>query len=160
MRYIGIFLVLLAALIFSREYSRYMRKRLRECEGFLSFISYMKIQVGCFMRPLRELASGFSSKPLSEIGFIASLEKSDGIYEAYKEVEPRLSLSQNEKEVLEVLFSSIGDCYLDEGMKMIDSAYVRAEALYSSLSKECPKNIKLVSALSVTLALGFFILII
>lgn len=153
-------MVLLAALIFSREYSNYMRKRLRECGGFLSFISHMKIQVGCFMRPVGELASGFSSKPLSEVGFIASLEKSDGIYEAYKEVEPRLSLSKNEKEVLETLFSSIGDCYLDEGMKMIESAYVRTQGLYDSLSKECPKSIKLVSALSVTAALGFFILVI
>ena len=160
MKYIGIFLVLLAALTFSREYARYMRKRLRECEGFLSFINHMKIQVGCFMRPVRELSFGFSSSPLSEIGFIDSLEKSDGIYEAYKEVEPKLSLSQNEKEVLELLFFSVGNCYLDEGIKMIENAHARTEVLYSSLSEECPKNIKLVTALSVTAALGFFIFVI
>jgi len=160
LRYIGIFTVLLAAFLISREYSHYMKKRLRECEGFIAFIAHMRIQVGCFMRPVKELAAGFSSDALSDVGFIDALSESDGIYEAYKKIEPRLSLSKNERDVLELLFSSVGGCYLEEGMKIIEAAYGKMESLHCSLSEECQKNIKLVSVLSVTAAIGFLILVI
>ena len=73
MKYIGIFLLLIAAAATSREYSKYMKKRALECKAFLSFIAHMRVQVGCFLRPVKELAAGFSSPMLEKAGFIRAL---------------------------------------------------------------------------------------
>lgn len=160
MLYIGISAVLFAAIMLSREYGRYMKKRLAECEGFLSFIGYMRIQVGCFMRPLCELCENFSSEALEKSGFTNALKTEKNIYDAYKASESALSLSAEEKEVLEVLFSSVGECYLDEGVKIIEASHTKMERHYSELKAECPRSTKLVSVLSATLAVGFLILVI
>lgn len=160
MLYIGISAVLFAAIMLSREYARYMKKRLDECEGFLAFIGYMRIQVGCFMRPLRELSENFSSEALAKSGFTDALRVEKNIYDAYKVSEPALSLSAEEKEVLEVLFSSVGECYLEEGVRLIEASHTKMEGLYSELKAERPRSTKLVSVLSATLAVGFLILVI
>lgn len=152
--------MLISSVLISREYSRYMRKRFSECQGFLSFMTHIRIQVGCFLRPVRELAAGFTSKPLSECGFIDALKDSENIYEAYKKSEARLSLSPQERGVLENLFSLFGEGYLEEGVRLIDESKERMEALCADLSKKCEKNIRLVTVVSVTAALGFFIIVI
>lgn len=158
--YIGISAVLFAAALLSREYSRYMKKRLAECEAYLAFIGNMKIQVGCFMRPLSELCENFSSDALEKTGFTAALRAEKNIYAAYKASESALSLSEDEKEVLRLLFSSVGECYLSEGVKIIDAAYAKMDGFYRELKSECPRSTKLVSVLSATLAVGFLILVI
>ena len=160
MKYIGILLVLLSAFFYSREYTRYMKKRLSECEGFLAFIAHMRIQVGCFLRPTKELSAGFSSEPLSDSGFLYALSECENIYEAYKKTESRLSLSKEERCILETLFSSVGEGYLDDGIKLIDSSFSAMEKLTEKLREECRKNIKLVCAISVTAALGLIIFVI
>ena len=135
-----------------------MKKRLGECEGFVAFISYMRIQIGCFLRPVKDLCEGFSSEPLSKCGFLAALGTHSDIYEAYKLSEPSLSLSKEEKGVLATLFSSIGSGYLTESINIIDSSLVKMESLEKHLRTELVKNVKLVAALSVTAALGIVIL--
>ena len=97
MKYIGILLVLLTSVAISRDYVGYMNKRTAECKGFLDFIAHMRIQVGCFLRPVKELAFGFSSPSLEKSGFIDSLVSSENIYAAYMSCEPNLSLSKEER---------------------------------------------------------------
>ena len=160
MKYVGILCVLVASVLISGEYCRYMNKRVLECRDFVSFISHMRIQVGCFLRPVRELAIGFSSESLDRTGFLEALTYSQNISEAYSKCEPYLSLSSEEREVLSGFFSSFGDGYLDEQIKLIDSTYSRMEELYLRLSGERVKNTRLVSTISVTAALGFIIFVI
>lgn len=159
MKYIGIIAVLLSAVIISKEYSSFVNKRLSECRDFLRFIEHMKIQVGCFLRPSNELAKGFSSGSLSDAGFLGALENGESLYGAYKVAEPNLSISEEERDVLETLFSSVGECYLDEGVKLIDASHTKFENLYHKDRAECPKNAKLTSVISVTAAIGFLILV-
>lgn len=160
MKYIGIFLLLIAAAATSREYSKYMRKRALECKAFLSFIAHMRVQVGCFLRPVKELAAGFSSPVLEKAGFIRALGDSDCILSAYKRCEPALSLSEEEKSALGSFFSSFGEGYLDDGMKLIEGAYSDMSKLYEKLCAEKTKNTRLVTALSATSALGIIIFVI
>ena len=160
MKYIGILLILTAAVAISREFSKYMNKRVAECKDFLAFIAHMRIQVGCFLRPAKELGSGFSSHALERVGFIESLGESDSVFEAYKKSEPKLSLSDEEKRTLNTLFSSFGEGYLEDEMKLIESSYSAMEKLYSRLCEEKTKNTRLVTALSVTAALGIVIFVI
>lgn len=160
MKYIGIFLVLVAAVTVSRDYSTYMKKRALECKDFLAFIAHMRIQVGCFLRPVKELALGFSSPSLEKAGFIGYLESSDSILSAYRKCEADLSLSEEEKSVLDRLFLSFGEGYLDDGIRLIDASYSDMERLYKKLCEEKTKNTRLVTALSVTAALGVVIFVI
>ena len=160
MKYAGILCVLFAAVFVSAEYSGYMNKRTAECRGFLAFISHMRIQVGCFLRPAKELARGFSSESLEKAGFIEALHNCENISEAYSKCEGELSLSHEEKGVLSDFFSSFGDGYLDQQIKLIESAHAKMEGLCTKLTAERVKNTRLVSAISVTLALGVIILII
>lgn len=160
MKYIGIIAVLLAAAAGAREFSRIKRKHLCECRDFLAFISHLRIQLGCFLRTPRELASNFSSEALSKSGFLGALSDGADFFGAFEKAQPYLSLSREETEVLNTLFSSLGEGYLEDGIKIIESSYSRLELLYRELSAECKKSIKLASALSVTGALGFLILVI
>ena len=152
--------MLTSAAVISREYSKYMEKRMLECRDFLAFIAHMRIQVGCFLRPVKELAAGFSSPALEKAGFVSYLESADSILSAYRQCEANLSLSEEEKSVLNTLFSSFGAGYLDDGMKLIESAYSGMEILCGRLAEEKTKNTRLVTTLSVTLALGIIIFVI
>ena len=119
----------------------------------------MKIQVGCFLRPANELVRGVNSKSLSALGFTEALLAGATLSDAYRVAEPRLSLSEEEREVLNGLFSSIGECYLDDGVRLIDAAEKRLDALYRKNKTECRKNARLVTVVTVTAAIGFLILV-
>ncbi len=160
MKLIGIFLLLAAAFVTSREYSKYMEKRMLECKAFLSFIAHMRVQVGCFLRPVKELATGFSSPPLEKVGFVHALRDSEGIFAAYKRCESALSLSEEERTVLNTFFSSFGEGYLDDGIRLIDAAYSDMNKLHEKLCEKKANNTRLVTVLSATSALGIIIFVI
>ena len=72
----------------------------------------------------------------------------------------RLSLSEEELKPLEALFSSLGQGYLEEEMKLINMCESEMRGMVEKINRESPKSIKLISTLSVTAAVGFFILVI
>ncbi len=159
MKYIGAFIVIVAALLMSREYSRYIKKRADQCEEFLSFIAYMRIQISCFLRPSREIAKGFSGEELEKIGFLDAVNEGESLYGAYKATESSLALTLREREIIETLFYSLEECYLDDGIRIIDSSYKEMESVCRKIREERPKNVKLAATLSVTASIGFLILI-
>lgn len=159
MKYIGAFILIAAALLVSREYSRYVKKHAEQCEEFLSFIGYMRIQISCFLRPSREIARGFHGVELERIGFLSAVNEGESLYTAYKAAEDKLYLTEREREILETLFSSLPECYLDDGIRIIDSAYKEMEGVCRKIREERPKNVKLAATLSVTASIGFIILI-
>lgn len=159
MKYIGAFIIIIASVLMSGEYSRYIKKRAEQCEEFLSFIGYMRIQISCFLRPSREIAKGFSGKELERIGFLKAVNNGESLYGAYKATEKLLALTQGELEILENLFSSLEECYLDDGIRIIDSCYKEMEKACIKIREERTKNVKLAATLSVTASIGFLILI-
>ena len=151
---------MLSAALVSREYKIYLKKRLSECEGFLSFLTHIRIEIGCFLRPIKELCASFESEALYEAGFLGALSESENIYEAYKKCEASLSLDGDEKRVLETLFINLGEGYLNDGVRLIDAAHEKMEELTAAERERSAKNIKLATVLSVTASLGFFMLVI
>lgn len=151
---------MLSSLIFSKEYAKYMKKRESECEAFLEFIAHLRLQVGCYLRPVREAVDSFCSEALEGVGFFEAVRASESIYESYKKVRKRLSLSEEELKPLEALFSSLGQGYLEEEMKLINMCESEMRGMVEKINRESPKSIKLISTLSVTAAVGFFILVI
>ena len=153
-------MILLSVLVFSDSYSQHTKKRLLEYEGFLAFISHVRLQMSCYLKPTRQLADGFYSKPLAESGFLEYVGECENIYEAYERAECRLALSKEERRLLAGLFSSLGEGYLNDELKLIDAYRSQLEEGYLRLKKDAPKNSKLISTLSVTVAVGFLILVI
>ena len=160
MKYLGIFAVLLSAMAGAREFSRNKKKHACESRDFLAFISHLRVQVGCFLRTPCELVENFSSEALKACGFLDSLAEGTDFLLAFELASPHLSISREESEILRTLFSSLGEGYLESGIKIIDASYARLEPLYREISGECQKSARLASALSVTGALGFLILVI
>ncbi len=153
-------MILLSVWIFSDSYSKHTKKRLLEYEGFLEFISHVRLQMSCYLKPARQLAEGFYSKPLADSGFLEYIGKCESISEAYRRAEGRLSLSKEERKLLSGLFSSLGEGYLHDELKLIDAYRSQLEEGFFRLKKDAPKNSKLISTLSVTAAVGFLILVI
>ena len=109
------------------------------------------------MRPPRELGVGFSGREINKfVDRISDL----GIREAYERSENEFSLSAEERAILQELFSSIGSGYLDDELKRVDKAEKDFEMLYNGFKERSAKDVKLVSVLSATAALGVFIIII
>ena len=160
MKYIGFVMILSSVLFFSDGYSKYMKKRVLEGEGFLAFLSYASRQMSCYLRPQRSLADGFECEALSEVGFLDAVRESESIFAAYKKTKSRLSIGKEERELLEEFFASFGEGYLEDEIKRLD---FYSEGLRKAVEKaktDAPKNTRLVSVLSVTAALGFLIFVI
>ena len=158
MKIFGFFLLLLGALVFSREYSRYVKKHIAECEEFIAFIKYMRLELKCFLKPPREIGRAFDGIAIKP--FLDSLESSESIRAAFDNAKSRFSLSPEERRALEELFSSIGSCYADDGVTLIDSATERLSDLHSDLCKNAGRGSQIVTVVSTAVTIGIFILLV
>ncbi len=159
MKYIAVAVFLIPALYIYREYSKKSKARLKQCLSFLSFIRYAKVQLSCYLKPIREIAENFDDRVLSEIGFIERIKNSDTPVKAFRECEELLSLGKEERDILLELFSHIGDGYMEQSLKLIDSAIGQLEGISEELKKEVPRTIKLALTLTATATAGLFILV-
>ena len=160
MKYIGIAILMICVIVFARDYTAHVKKRQRECDEFLSLIGYMKIQIGCFMRPPKELISGFDFCELNKAGFAEAIEESDTLGVAFGKIEDKLSLLEEEKRLISNLFRTIGEVYINEGIALLNNSFSALENIQKRLNEEIPKSVRLVSTLSVTLTIAFIILLI
>jgi hypothetical protein len=160
LKYIGIAIFIFGAGAFVGSYTSYLKRRVAEHEAFLSLVSYMRIQIGCFMRPPLELIRGFESEALEKTGFLEALERSSDMSGAYREICGTLLIGDKARGVLDGLFSSLGEVYYDESVRLLDNAREELERACESERGSAAKNRRLVSALSVTVTLAIIMLII
>ena len=120
MKLFGLLFLLLGALSLSREYSGYTKKRLAECEEFIAFIKHMRLSLKCFLKPPREIARTFQGDAIKP--FLDMLEKEENMALAFEASKPCFSLSPEEEKVLTELFSSIGSCYAEDGVHLLEAA--------------------------------------
>jgi hypothetical protein len=158
MKLLGLALLLICALVISREYSRYVKKRIAECDGFISFIKHMRLEMKCFLRPPKDIGRGFESSAINF--FISALEGEESVYLAYSKSCSALSLSLEERAPLEELFSSIGLCYADDGVRLIDEALERLEMLRGRLTTDGLRGTRVFKTVSAAVSVGLFILFI
>lgn len=158
MKLFGLSLLLLSALLISREYTRYVRKHIAECEGFISFIKHMRIEMRCSLRTPREIGQRFSDEAIAS--FLLALEQEGSLYSAYNASRRSFSLSDDERVALEELFSSVGQCYADDGVRLIDDVLDRLQASRASLLTDGVRSIRVFQTVSVAASVGLFILLI
>ena len=159
MKYVAVAVFLIPALYIYREYSKRKRARLCECLAFLSFIRHAKLQLSCYLRPVKELADGFENSILEKIGFLEKIRKGDTLTSAYKECCSCISVGKEESDILLNLFSHIGDGYAEQSLELIESAVAELESISDELKSEVPRSIKLALTLTATATAGLFILV-
>ena len=159
LKLIGVCAMAAGTLMVCRELTEKRKERLLLCEEFYRFVSHIRLQISCFLRPTSELADGFSSEILSKIGFLPLIAEK-GIFGAFESVKDKISLSEEEKRALGGLFSSLGSGYMENEISKID-AYGRE--LYRFLEEEreeLPRRSRLVNTLLTAASLGIIILLI
>ena len=158
MELFGLFTLLALALALSREYSKFVAKREMECKGFLLFVGHMHRQVSSFLKTPREICAGFSCEAIEP--FLLALLREDNIFLAYESTRSAFSLSSEVDTELSLLFSYIGSCYAEEGVRLLSGAEERLRVLSSECEANGGRSRRLFSTLCAAGALGIFILVI
>lgn len=151
--------VLVAALsvVIARVMREYRRRRLAICEELYALILHIKLQVGCYLRPVNELLRDYASPLLEELG-VLSLARSEGLVKALED--GALPLTGEERRILAALFSSLGSGYMADEIRLIDSYGGEFYKLLSAHRAQMPRDIKLINTLCASGALGIVILMI
>lgn len=158
MKLFGLALLLFSAFVISREYTGYVKKHLAESEGFISFIKHMIFEVKCYLKPPREIVKGFHNEAIEP--FLNALLTEESMYSAFEVSRLALSLSGEECRVLEELFSSIGTCYADDGVRLLDSSVARLSELNVALRSDGLRSARIFGIVSTAVSVGLFILLI
>ncbi len=159
-RIFGSVLVVLAAIVLGREYSKYAVKRCAQGDGFVLFLIHIKGEISRFLTTPDGFLRGFECEALAEVGFLSALAERADLDAAYRQSEGRLSLPAEARDCLSEFFSDFGMDYKDGEIKRCE---VYAERLGRIIEEDkCAllKNVKLVRAILCAAALGIVILLI
>lgn len=155
----GLSLILVSALVFSKEYGRYLKGRVELCQGFLLLLIHIRSRVDCYLTPLPEAISGFESPALSGCGFLQKA-KDEGLSSAYFSMEKSLSLPERARAILTPFFRGLGREYREGTLRELSSAISALEGALVEEREESEKSLKIARILAVSAALGAIILII
>lgn len=159
LKFLGMGLIILSAIAFFREYKSYLEYRCGICQGFLSLISHIRRQIECYLTPADRLLCDFGDDFLKKCGYLERAG-SIGVREAYFEMEDRLRLPSEAREILRGLFSNFGKDYREGTLRELDSGVASFEKCLAKERLESEKELKIAGILAVCAALGIVILII
>ena len=159
MKIFGMALILFSSLIFCREKSRAAERRVMVLEEIFRLADAMKIEIGCYLRPIGEIVSSFSSPILSECGFVSDFV-SLGAYEAYLRLQSQLCFNEEEKNLLGTFFSRLGRGYAEDEIKLIEVFSSQLSAMLKKERENLPRQKKLSATLSCAAALAVIILLV
>ena len=158
-KYSGILLILLFSSVVSREYDKYLKKRLAEASAFLSYINHIRKQISRFLSPVSDWRKSYSDSTLENIGFLPRVRDGEGLDGAFQACAEGLSLSAEMKNTLGSFFSDFGRGYLEEEIKKADAAFLQAEEIFKKESEECKKSSKIAKTLLLSLALSLALIL-
>ncbi len=159
LKFTGAALALLAALLFSREYEKYLFSKNELALGFLSLLKHIQKSVGCYLATPKELLCGFEDSALDAAGYLAAAREKD-VFSAYFDGEKNFSLSERARLVLSEFFANFGREYKDGTMRLVERAIAELEKITSEEKAKTEKEIKVLKTLAAAAALGLVILLI
>ena len=160
MRIILLAILPIAALMIGRGYSAYVDRRIAECEELCELLSHIRARVECFLSPVSEMLSDFHAKRLCELGFIREVCEGSGLYEAYRGIEGRLSVSDEVRRVIGGFFEGFGKGYRDQTLRETDYARESLERILERDRAELDKSVRLTRSILLLVSVGIIILLI
>lgn len=151
-------MLLLAALLCGREYSAYADRRLRECEGYLTLVSYIEKMIDSYLAPLSVIFRDFECEALTENGFLPAVRSGVSPGEALGE--KKLLIPEDIRELLCDYFSGFGKGYKDAELSRTRKAREELEKMVENERASLEKSVKVIRALLLGVAAGIAILII
>ncbi len=134
-------------------------RRVRQTEGFLLLIRYIRTQIACFRPTLGEIYGSFENRTLAECGFLTALRR-DGFSAALRDTRPTLYLDEEELKLLASFGEELGHSYSDEELALCDYTVSEMEKAMEKRKEEAPRRTRVASSLMMTggLALLFLFL--
>ena len=159
LKLVGICILLFTSMLVSRELVAARRQRLALCEELLRFVSFLRLQIGCFLRPMAEVAREFRSDSLCACGFLCEGDFDD-LGRSFSSSDAPKIVGKECTRIAESLFSSLGSGYLDDEIGLIDAHRAELAALVDAERTEAARQIRLIRTLTASASVGLIILII
>ncbi len=159
MKLVGICILLFTSMLISRELVSRRRHRLALCEELLRFVSFLRLQIGCFLRPIPEVVASFRSDELSKCGFLSPGGDADLAARFSSSGLPEI-VGAECSQIMASLFSSLGSGYLEDEIKLIDVHRAQLSELVDRERAETERQVRLIRTLTGSASLGLVIFII
>lgn len=159
-RLAGAVVVLVAVFVIGREYAVFSRRRIKELRGFYELLKYMESSISSYLSFGSELWGGFSCEGLKDSGFLASLRECELPGEAFSKCRPRLSFSEEYKDLVEDFFRGFGREYRDGELKRIAEYKEKLGNILALEEESTEKNVKVARALLLGGGLSLVVLVI
>ena len=157
MKYIGVFAVFLAVLLFCRAYRKHLLSELDSLRGIIGFIGELKRHTVCYLEPPSRWVGKYKCD-FPDGGFLSLIEER-GIGEAFEAARGKMSLPEAAEPLLSELFSGFGRGYLDEEKKKIEYAEDRLREILTLEEKRVGERTKIILAVSFSLAFGIMLFV-
>ena len=148
-RIAGVVLLFGLSLFFCLCVSRMERGRVRQTEGFLLLLRYVRTQISCFRTPVQEIYGSFRNPALSECGFLDALRQY-GFPEALDRCTGRLYLDEEELKTLSALGRELGRSYCEDQIALCDYTLEQMERAFDRRREEAPKRTRVAHSLVLT----------
>ena len=125
---LGMSMIFFTALIFAYSRNRRTDEGILIFEELHSFIKQIRIDIGCYLKPIGEIRS--ASPRLAELGFFFDIEKY-GVSKAYDRLEEKLFLKEKERGIFKRYFSSLGKGYAEDEIKLTDAVLLELAEVHA-----------------------------
>ena len=159
MVFIGASLLILFAFLVWKEYAGYLNKGTRELEEFVRFIETMKERMECYLETPGVWVPDFTADELERLGFLESIRNGNDVNTAYAECKDLLCICNDAREILDELFSHLGNGYLDTELGIINSSLGKLTKIKDAFRTEKENKTKAMGAMIGAVAIGIIILI-
>lgn len=143
----GIALVMIGAMLVSREYESYLDKRICEYRGLVAMISHAESEIGKSLAYGEGLWSSFQSDELEKIGLLPLLRKGCSLKDAFDECKGKMTITRESKEEISELFATLGRGYRDSELRLLGEIKDSLSAELDLQSDAAEKNKKIARAL-------------
>ena len=160
LRLLGALALMIFALIFGREYSAYVERRLAEGDAFLALVAHVERMISEYLAPPEVIFADFSSDELEQCGFLSAVRSGSSPSEAMGSPEVKLSVSAEIQDRLRAYFSSLGSCYREGELTAARECLAELGKIQSAERTELRKSVSLTRTLLLCVTMGITSLII
>ena len=143
----GIALVMISALLVSREYSRRLDRRISEYRGLVDLIAYAECEITKSLSHGSGLWQGFSDVALEKCGLLPLLRKGESLKSAFDKCKGKTALSTEASERISELFAPLGRGYRDAEIRLLGEIKDSLSKELDTESESAEKNKKIAKAL-------------
>lgn len=160
LRWGGAILLMIGALYISREYEKYLNRRVAEYNGLAELISHAAGMIARFLAHGGDLWRDFENASLEKCGLLPALRRGACLADAFDECQGKMSLSAEEKQRWSAELHKLGRGYKDGELAMLSDLGQAISAEAGAEAESAEKNVKVARALLLGGALTVVIIII